>query len=735
MPRKSPLSWPATAARLLGTPPRRGGRISHTCRRSPRFEPLEDRRLLAIIVNTLVDENNGIGVGGASLREAIAIAPSGETIEFAPALTQFGPATIRLGLGELLINKSLTIIGPGAGLLTIDASGNDSTPSVNEGNGSRVFRITDGTNNLQNVTIRRLTLTGGDSSGAGGGILVRENLTLVDCIVTGNATNTNAQLGGGGIYSATTDGAANTLTLTGCTISHNFAIRDEGGGVRKRYGSLVIERCLFNGNTASTYGGGLSAADGGISIQIRDSTFSANAATQFSGGGLYLDAANLTLANSTVSGNTAGWGAGVYLRATSQGTVTSSELIHNAARVDGGGLGVNGSQLTLANCTISGNTAGGYGGGGFVRDGTLTIRHGTVTANRANADSGGNELGGGVALSNTSTLTLDHSIVAGNLRAVATRSDLSGAVAARFSLIGDNTNAAIVNNGGNLIGTASAPIDARLDLLAHNGGPTLTHALLANSPAIDAGDPLAMVGLGTVPTYDQRGATYGRVVDGDANGTPRIDMGALESQYVPPALRGDFHVDGLVNGADYVAWRHALGSSATPFSGADGDGDGTVDQDDLVVWRRNFGRSLLGLGSSSPTGQATAAIPIGSAALALSASSRPTSAGHRAATRLPFERAVSQSSEQRDKTVLAWYVAHFSSGIKSLSQYTQIASKHSAATASGAPSPCPFPEVEGSVIGCDEHCIEVAAASARLLVLELSHEPATHDAVFASWPT
>src|SRR5262245_29633815 len=80
-----------------------------------RFEPLEARRLMAI-VNTLVDEDNGI-IGGTSLREAIATASPGETITFDPSVS----GTIVLTLGELVIDKGLTINGPGASLLTIDA--------------------------------------------------------------------------------------------------------------------------------------------------------------------------------------------------------------------------------------------------------------------------------------------------------------------------------------------------------------------------------------------------------------------------------------------------------------------------------------------------------------------------------------------------------------------------------------------------------------------------------------
>jgi hypothetical protein len=547
-----------------------------------RIEPLEERRLLAIVVDTLVDENDGIAVGGISLRDAIAAAPTGETIEFSPALTDGGPATILLTRGELRIASNLTIIGPGATLLTIDASGNDPNPDVNSGNGSRVFHITDNVDSLKSVTIRNLTLTGGDTSGPGGAILARENLTLAGCVVTGNATFTATQLGGGGIYSATNSFTPNSLTLVDCTITNNSAVRDEGGGIRKRYGSLSMERCLVDGNTASTYGAGLSGADGGAQIEIRSTTFSDNTTTQFSGGGIFTYSAFLTLVESTVSGNTAGWGAGVYLRAASQGTVERSAIINNVARVDGGGINLNESQLTLTGSTLSGNSARGYGGGAAVPNGTLVIRHSTVTANHANTDNTGSEQGGGVILGTTSTLTLDHSIVARNFRATSFRSDAIGPVAARFSLIGDSSGAALFNNGGNLLGDAGAPIDPRLGPLAPNGGPTMSHALLPNSPAIGAGDPAAMAGGASVPASDQRGATWSRIVGG------RIDIGAFERQ--PNPLSGDYNFNGIVDAADYVVWRKTLNSAVDLR--ADGDGDGKVDQDDRAVWQANFGSTI-----------------------------------------------------------------------------------------------------------------------------------------------
>jgi hypothetical protein len=75
--------------------------------RRPISEPLEERRLLAITVNTLVDEqDNSIVDGDVSLRDAIAAAPAGETINIAPALDG---QKITPTLGELVLSKSMKI--------------------------------------------------------------------------------------------------------------------------------------------------------------------------------------------------------------------------------------------------------------------------------------------------------------------------------------------------------------------------------------------------------------------------------------------------------------------------------------------------------------------------------------------------------------------------------------------------------------------------------------------------
>ena len=108
-----------------------------------RCEPLEHRWLLSITVDTLVDEADGsINDGDISLRDAIAVAASGETIDFDASLDG---GTILLTLGELVVHRSMTIDATALpGGLTIDASGNDPTPEEDNGDGSRIFNIDDG---------------------------------------------------------------------------------------------------------------------------------------------------------------------------------------------------------------------------------------------------------------------------------------------------------------------------------------------------------------------------------------------------------------------------------------------------------------------------------------------------------------------------------------------------------------------------------------------------------------
>lgn len=508
-----------------------------------RFEPLEDRRVLSITVDTLVDENDGVGVGRISLRDAIAASLPGETIEFDSALVSSGPGTILLTNSELMIDKSLKINGPGAGLLTLDARGSDSTPGNVDGLGSRVLRIDRGSGSSNvDVEINGLTLRGGDANGVGGGIWSSENLKLTNSIVSGNSSTGDgggifARLRsggrieidstsisdnksfnwGGGVYIQAFSGGE-SATITNSTISNNWAM--DTGGLRVASGSMVtrVANSLILGNSTNGNAGGVRQVGG--TLFLAESTMSGNSA-RFGGGGMYVTGGNTFVSNATISGNSAGSrGGGIQLNTNDVAEISQVTISDNSAGLDGGGIYVTAYARAAA------------------------IVHSTIAFNTADSDNNGIGTGGGIAVfvgAGNSPAALSHVIVAGNKRGPATSNDIgatiSGSVTAHWSII--EVADATINGSNNLVGQ-----DARLAPLAENGGPTRTHALLPSSPAINAGDPGALPKLNGVPEFDQRRETHSRMEIG------RVDIGAFEFE-LPVSHSENLIVDALGDELDF----------------------------------------------------------------------------------------------------------------------------------------------------------------------------------------
>jgi hypothetical protein len=500
----------------------RAGQFCSQAFRPLRFEQLEDRQLLSITVDTLTDENDGVGVGeGTSLRDALAAAGPSETIDFAPALTADGPAAIVLRHGELTIDKPLTIQGPGASLLTLDASGNDPTPwpfwpympipdiPHEFGDGSLVLNIHLEASPNSSVQVSGLTMRGGDAGDdielRGGGIASSfANVVLTECRVTENIGAT-----GGGIYVE-----HGTLTLERSRVERNFAYAGGvgGGAIHGFDSSVILKQSTLEDNATDGNGGGISFVHGN-SLYIDDSTISGNHARDSvsRGGGIYAEvseSSSVQIVNSTISGNSAGWsGGGVFLESSLDST------------------------------------------------GDFILQHSTVTQNTAQTtDFGLVGHGGGLSIGEGVLAVLDHSIVADNARGEIGRDDVAGQAAMRFTLIGDGTGAVVTDEGGNLIGNAASPIDSLLGPLSDNGGLTKTHALQKDSPAYNAGDPTAVAGSGATPLNDQRGAPFGRIAIG------RTDLGAFESPIVLTPLVVDT-LDDLADGdfsAGHLSLRDAI---------------------------------------------------------------------------------------------------------------------------------------------------------------------------------
>ena len=263
--------------------------------------------------------------------------------------------------------------------------------------------------------------------------------------------------------------------------------RDSGGGYR-----------IFN-------------VTGGSVVSISGITVSGgNVSSGIGGGGILNNGGNLTISDSTISGNSADQGGGIF----NQGgtlTITSSTISDNSAIIGGGvfsNTDLSGPKTTITSSTISGNTATSRGGGVINFDGLTEIEHSTITDN--SAPSG---FGSGVA-SIASTLTrtevLSTIISANPGTDVDVGETINSFVSEGYNLIGDGNATGAFNQTGDQTGVT----DPKLGALANNGGPTQTHALLTGSPAIDA-IPQGTNGCGTTFTQDQRGVSrpQGRACD------------------------------------------------------------------------------------------------------------------------------------------------------------------------------------------------------------------------------
>jgi hypothetical protein len=151
--------------------------------------------------------------------------------------------------------------------------------------------------------------------------------------------------------------------------------------------------------------------------------------------------------------------------------------------------------------TVSGNSVNNSGGGihNSFNSATLTLNNSTISSNTVSIANG---TGGGIANS-AGTVTLKNTIIAGNSVELS-GPDCSGTMTSLdYNLIGDPSGCTITGSTTN-----NKSGDPKLGPLADNGGPTKTHALLTNSPAIDEGNP-ATPGSGgnACLATDQRGTT------------------------------------------------------------------------------------------------------------------------------------------------------------------------------------------------------------------------------------
>ena len=356
---------------------------------------------------------------------------------------------------------------------------------------------------------------------------------------------------------------------TNCTITltSQLAPAADGGNLTKIDGATGANVITLRGSNGTGVTFSMLNLGGGVNLVIDNLNFTNGRA--FQGGAILLTNGTLTLINSALYSNTAAFGGAIY----------------------------NAGTLNLTNVTVSGNTATSSIGGGIynVNTGTTNAANVTVTKNNANGTNGG---GGGTA--NNGTFNLKNSIIADNSGTNGTP-DVTGSYNSQgYNLVGktDGTNGFTNGVNGDQTGTTAAPLNTQLAPLTNNGGKTLTHALMSNSPAIDKGGSSLL-------TSDQRG--FLRPVDlssiPNATGGDGSDIGAFEVAggfNGLPAYEGDVQTrpvgDGFVDSDDIQQIRQfSVGNNlpyqSNEFQRADCSprstgGDGFVDGDDVQQARR-----------------------------------------------------------------------------------------------------------------------------------------------------
>lgn len=305
----------------------------------------------------------------------------------------------------------------------------------------------------------RIQITGKDDSGSKGDFDLLEGVTI-----RGADASTTIINAGSNDRAFDLRGSA-SAAMSGITITGGNTTED-GGGIRvTKNAALTMNQVILSGNSTTKKGGGL-YNDG--TAALTDVTVTANSAGT-DGGGIN-NAGVLDLTNVTIASNTSSLGGGLF---------------HDGA----------GSTLAMTSVTISGNTATSQGGG-FYAGRAASLVNTTIANNVAGST------GAGIFVHpSAGTVSVRNTLLSGNNLSSGTAANVSGSVTSLGNNL-DSDGTAALNQPTDLSG-----VNPQLLALANNGGFTQTHALSANSVAIDAGSTAA------APAQDQRGMARDMAAD------------------------------------------------------------------------------------------------------------------------------------------------------------------------------------------------------------------------------
>jgi hypothetical protein len=489
--------------------------------------------------------------GAGSLRNAISIANSGDTIHF----NLIPNDTIHLTSGQLTINKNLFIDAIDIGNITV------------KGNG--FFRIAL-VESAVTSSIRGFTIMNGIDS-IGGGICNNGTLNIYACVISENSANI-----GGGIYNS------GNLFLDSCIFLQNKG--KEGAGVFN-IGQIEITDCHFYENKFSypntnflCLRGGALYNENGIA-DIFSTNIQKNSA--FSGGGIYNSSGQVLITTSSIDQNE-GDGIFNYGDLIITGSVISEningrginnfygiiEIFNTAIFANSGGISNNNGVIFIENSSVYNNITTHGGGIRNTSNGILLIKKSTIFNNIGSH-------GGGIYNTENGNVHIETSTISGNKATFGAGIHNLGTLEILFSTFSQNNSNVNGNfvdgilNHGHIISSNTIYFNSNISLygsilslgynkasdwcglihttdqnhvinlnlgpLQNNGGNTFTHALECGSAAIDAGDP-------SITETDQRGEPV--------FGSQR-DIGAYERQTPGniPSINAVYPAEGCYPGA------------------------------------------------------------------------------------------------------------------------------------------------------------------------------------------
>jgi fibronectin-binding autotransporter adhesin len=276
-----------------------------------------------------------------TIASALAAAHSGDRITVAPGTYA----------GGFTISKDVTLKGAGAGQTIVSG-------------GAPVITIAEGVD----VELKDVTVSGGNDSPFGGGILNRGRLSIKHATIENNRASGRLEGHGGGIYNE----ASGDLTIASSVIRGNVASDGFGGGVFNA-GTATIKSTSVTDNQAGANGGGVWGIGGSADTRIVASWISGNMAGNCGGG---LGGDDLDVSGSAVVQNSAQAGGGVC----GNGVFRTTQIAENQA-IFGGGIVTSGA-VDLRRSSVTGNRAGLAGGGIYVEvGGSVEAKHSVIAGN------------------------------------------------------------------------------------------------------------------------------------------------------------------------------------------------------------------------------------------------------------------------------------------------------------------------------------------------------------------